>query len=185
VSAHIVGTGNEPDRLILVSVTETPQAIVYEASVRSISRQQAALDNLRSRAGTLLAAAAIVTSFLGAEALKDPGRVAGTTDRTLQAAELVAVGAFIGLAISVISILWPRKFVFSVSAADLLGKYIEIPEPWTVSRLERNLSLWLERHFNANQKKLSQLFWAFRIGCFLLAIEVVAWIVDLTENQLI
>jgi hypothetical protein len=161
-------------------MTDTPEAIIYGASVRSIERQQQALDNLRSRAGTLIAAAAIVTSFLAAEALKDPGRGGNAHDHSLQTPEVIAIGAFVGLALTAMAILWPWKWTFRVSAKHLLGKYIEVDEPWTSQRLQRNLALWLERHVVANQSKLDRLFWAFRGGCFLLAVEVVAWLIDLT-----
>lgn len=154
---------------------------MYEASVRSIARQQTALDNIRSRAGTLLAAAAIVTSFLGAEALQDPGSKAGSVDRSLQLPEAIAIGAFVALAVTVLVILWPRKFVFRVSAKQILGEHIEVQkDPWDTVKLQRNLALWLEIHAKENQPKLDCMLWWFRAGCILLVIEVVAWLVDLT-----
>jgi hypothetical protein len=168
-------------------MADTPQAVLYEESVRSITRQQAALDNARSRAGTLLAAAAIVTSFLGAEALKDPGGTPGSSDRSLQYAELTAIGAFIALAVAVVVVLWPRKFTFRISAKHYLTNHIKDPSndltdeaSWSTERLQRNLALWIEKHVIANQRKINQLLWAFRLGCVLLAVEVVAWLIDLT-----
>jgi hypothetical protein len=53
----------------LLSVAKTTADIVYEESVRAITQQEAALDGLRARTGTLLAAASITTAFLGGEAL--------------------------------------------------------------------------------------------------------------------
>jgi hypothetical protein len=161
-------------------VSESPQAVLYEASTRSLTRQQAALDNIRARAGTLLAAAAIVTSFLGAEALKDPGPKSGSFDRSLQLPEVVAVGAFIGLAVTVLAILWPRKFKFRISPKYYIGRHIEVAEPWTTDRLLRNLALWQEKHVEGNQPKLDRMLWWFRVGSALLVIEVVAWLIDLT-----
>jgi hypothetical protein len=162
-------------------MSESPQGIVYEASVRSVARQQTALDNIRSRAGTLLAAAAIVTSFLGAEALLDPGSEANSVDRSLQLPEILAIGAFVGLAITVLTVLWPRKFKFRVSAKHLLGRHIEVAhDAWDTERLQRNLALWLEKHAEENQPRLDRMLWWFRVGCVLLVIEVVAWLIDLT-----
>lgn len=43
--------------------------VAYEEAVRALSEQQAAIDSFRTRAGLLLSAAAITTSFLGAQAL--------------------------------------------------------------------------------------------------------------------
>jgi hypothetical protein len=42
--------------------------VVYDASVRAAQDQAGVLDSLRTRAGTLLAAAALVSSFLGGQA---------------------------------------------------------------------------------------------------------------------
>jgi hypothetical protein len=52
-------------------MADTPEALVYEQALRGIDEQRKRVDDLRGRASTLLAAAAIVTSFLGAEALRD------------------------------------------------------------------------------------------------------------------
>lgn len=47
--------------------------LAYEEAVRGLSQQQSALDNFRTRAGILVSAAAIATSFLGGQALADRG----------------------------------------------------------------------------------------------------------------
>lgn len=161
-------------------MSDSPLAILFEASNRSISRQQSALDNIRARAGTLLAAAAIVTSFLGAEALKDPGLQSNSVDRTLQLAEIVAVAAFVGLAITVLAVLWPRKFKFRISPKYYIGQHLEVANPWDADKLLRNLALWQEKHVEENQPKLDAMLWWFRVGALLLVIEVVAWLIDLT-----
>ena len=43
-------------------------ALAYEGALRSLSQQEETVDNLRARAGTLISAIAISTSFLGAQA---------------------------------------------------------------------------------------------------------------------
>jgi len=48
-----------------------PYRIAYDEAVRALSQQQSTIDSLRTRAGLLLSAAAITTSFLGAQALND------------------------------------------------------------------------------------------------------------------
>ena len=53
-------------------VDETPYRLAYEASVRAIEDQARVLEDLRSRAATLVAAAALVTSFLGGTTLTGP-----------------------------------------------------------------------------------------------------------------
>jgi hypothetical protein len=162
-------------------VGDSPQAVLYEASNRSLDRQGSALDNIRARAGTLLAGAAIVTSFLGAEALKDPGLTPGSFDRGLQLSEVVAIIAFVGLAITVLVVLWPRKFTFRISPGYYLKNHIEVSEPWPTERLQRNLAIWQERHVAENQEKLDCMMKWFQAGSILLVIEVVAWLVNLTS----
>jgi hypothetical protein len=44
--------------------------VAYDEAVRALSEQQLMIDSFRSRTGLLLSAAAITTSFLGAQALK-------------------------------------------------------------------------------------------------------------------
>jgi hypothetical protein len=160
---------------------DSPQAVLYEASNRSLDRQGSALDNIRARAGTLLAGAAIVTSFLGAEALKDPGSTAGSLDRSLQPSEVIAIAAFVGLAVTVLVVLWPRKFKFRISPSYYLEHHVEVPEPWTTERLQRNMALWQERHVAENQRKLDWMLKWFQAGSILLVVEVVAWLVNLTS----
>jgi hypothetical protein len=46
------------------------ERIVYDESVRALSYQDEVLSGLRTRAGTLLAAAALVTAFLAPAALE-------------------------------------------------------------------------------------------------------------------
>lgn len=43
--------------------------VAYDEAVRALSEQQGAIESFRTRAGLLLSAAAITTSFLGAQAL--------------------------------------------------------------------------------------------------------------------
>jgi len=44
--------------------------VAYDEAVRALSEQQAAIESVRTRAGLLLSAAAVTTSFLGAQALQ-------------------------------------------------------------------------------------------------------------------
>lgn len=75
--------------------------------------------NFRSRAGQLIAAAAITTSFFGGRAIGSHVHLTGW----------IAIGCFIGLSLSVLVILWPRHdWVFALSPAQLISTYIEPAE---------------------------------------------------------
>jgi hypothetical protein len=66
------------------------------------------LEDLRTRAATVLSAASIATAFLGAQALKRPKNRA---ELWLDGWEWVAAGSFVVLALTVIVILWPRRWL--------------------------------------------------------------------------
>jgi hypothetical protein len=74
--------------------------LAFEEGVRGLTRQEAQLDGMRSRAGILLSAAAIATSFLGGRALSDHGPEVWTW---------LAIAGFVGLAVGAPVILWPRR----------------------------------------------------------------------------
>jgi len=48
------------------------EQLAYDLSLRALAQQEAVLNELRARAGALLTATAIVTSFLGGRALDQP-----------------------------------------------------------------------------------------------------------------
>jgi hypothetical protein len=47
--------------------------LAYEPSLRAVGQQEAVLNELRSRTGTLLAASSLVVSFLGSRAIDRSG----------------------------------------------------------------------------------------------------------------
>lgn len=93
----------------------TPYRLAYEASVRAIEDQARVLESLRTRAGTIFAAAALVTTFLSSEAL---GGNRALGDFTLLSLDGVVLGGFLGCAGLTLMILWPFSFRFSLSAAE-------------------------------------------------------------------
>ena len=74
--------------------------LAYDEAVRGLSQQQSVLESFRTRAGILLSAAAIATSFLGGTALQD-----GELTRWSWLA--IVVFGLVGLA--ALFALWPRK----------------------------------------------------------------------------
>jgi len=110
---------------------EGPYRLAYEASLRSVEDQAAVLEGLRSRAGTIFAATALVTSFLGGQALTRIER----SGRLPPFHPLSVIGlaflAFIVLALMTFIILWPYRVRFSLSAAQILAIVDERP---TISR---------------------------------------------------
>lgn len=147
--------------------------IAYQEAKRALENQQTAVTEVRSRAGQLIAAAAITTSFFGAQAI---------TNHHLHAAAWVAIACFIALSLSVLVILWPRDdWEFALSPDDLIATYIEPPEdpPVDLAAIHRDLALHMGKSIVRNRHQLRRAFNAFRVGAVLLGGEVVAWVVAL------
>jgi len=152
-------------------VTQSPEEIVYLESVRAIDKQEAALVGLRTRTGTLLSAAALSTSFLGGHALGQRG--------PLDSLAWVAIGAFVAVGSLCVAILLPWSWRFWLSARALLEGQVDTPSPNTAAHLHRFLAVTHETSLRRNEPKLDVLSWFFRIASMCLALEVIAWTIDL------
>lgn len=149
--------------------------IAYREAVRAIEHQDAALDELRSRAGILLAAATIATSFLGGVALDN-------ADPTCWS--WVAVAFFVGVTFATGRVLWPvQDWRFVMHADKIVAAYIENDEgALSPSGMHRELALRYATNLEHNEPKLEKLRSWFRAGAGLLATEILFWIIDLATR---
>jgi hypothetical protein len=146
--------------------------LAFEEAGRALDAQERTVNELRSRAGVLIAAAAIATSFFGTQAFADG-------DSTIWTWISVAAFALIGLC--VLTVLWPRTdWSFNASASDVIGTYIE-PDPLSLQEIHRDLALHRSAAYDANAEQLRSLFLVFRVGLALLVLETAAWIVALAD----
>jgi hypothetical protein len=147
--------------------------VAYDEAVRALSEQQVAIDSVRSRTGLLLSAAAVTTSFLGAQALKvgDPTPAAW-----------LAMAGFAGVSLASLAILWPRRWEFFTGPAEIIDTYIEADEPARVELVHRDLSIHMLSSYNDNKVGLGQLALFFQIGSCLLTVEVVLWIISIAST---
>jgi hypothetical protein len=151
-------------------VTASVEELAYAEGVRAVAEQSAVLEGLQARAGTLLAAASLVTSFLGGRALR------GNFDFW----SVVAVAAFVATSVLTIGVLWPRhRWLFVISAGGLLAAARTEGAADAARRAHEEVALRLERMFDENEETLRALFRTFRWACAFLIAEVVAWIADL------
>lgn len=145
--------------------------LAFDEGGRALDAQERAVNELRSRAGVLIGAAAITTSFFGSKA---------ATGGHLSSAGWGAVTAFALVATAVLVVLWPwRDWEFSASPEDLIATYVETESPATLGEMHRDLALHRSTSYTSNARLLGKLFWAFRVGLILVAFEVGAWIVAL------
>ncbi len=165
----------------------TPYQLAYEASAKAIDDQARVLESLRSRAGTLFAATALVTGFLGGQALD---RVKDEPEEL--AFEFVSVTglallSFVLLALLTLAILSPYRLRFSVSAADIIGivdARAASGKPVATREAYREIALRYEAMYDYNAELIRRLFWCFRAGILCLLIQVGAWIVVLWRAEL-
>jgi len=154
---------------------ETTYRLAYDASVRAIEDQARVLEDLRSRAGTMFAATALVTSFVGGTALSNSE--AGVT-------VLTAVGAFVAAALLTLLILWPFRLRLSLSAREIIAKLDGLDGSARVepASLLRELGLQLEIIYDRNARTIRPLFWCFRLAILFLTLEVAVWVVRLWRS---
>lgn len=220
----------------------TRSEIAYETGEKSLADQRQLVTDLRGRVATLLSAAAIVASFLGAQAFNGSPTTATTSTTTATTPETttetthgsttgtspesawqttetthgtvtettrgtatatthgttttrptntagagihlndwgwLALGSFVLLAIFCLAILLPWTWSgWHTDAEVLVQGYVDPPNN-TVESMQRDLALYDEQYYLANERKLNILYWCFRIACGLLVAQVVLWIVDL------
>ncbi len=123
------------------------EELAYEEAKRAIDRQSGALDGLRSRAGILLAAVSVSTSFFGGLALRDDLSRWATLAAWIATIAALAAGGF-GVAI-----LWPRAaWAFNVSPSLFGRQLARAPDEATAYR---ELALRLEENYKANERRLA------------------------------
>lgn len=146
-------------------------ALALEEGRRTLDEQERAVAEIRSRAGTLLSAAAIATSFLGSPLLTHGPNVA----------TWVAIGAFVGLTVATLRVLWPRyEWEFAIQPSKIISVYLERdPEPLGLPSLQREVALHMNASVSRNLGEFGRLTRAFRIASGLLAIEIVASVISI------
>jgi hypothetical protein len=148
-------------------------ALAYREARRGLEDQERYVVELRARAGALIAAAAIITSFFGSQTL---------ARHDFGVAVWVAIGCFVLLSFAVLVVLWPRRdWVFSLAPAEFIAAYLEPPdgEPLELHLIERDMALHMGRSTKLNRDQLDELAPVFRVAALLLVVEVLAWVVAL------
>ena len=131
------------------------------------------------RAGTLVAAAAVVTAFLAPTALK-------TTTITKQGSSVagvhfswlawVATSCFAAGIVAALAVLWPYTWIWGHNPHDLLDKFDDPDRPRDEAALYYHLAYYNENHHANNANKMKHLYFSFEAGCMLLAAEIGFWI---------
>jgi hypothetical protein len=137
--------------------------LAYREAVRALDHQLAALTELRSRAGMLLATASITVSLLGREAF------AG-----LRLFAWLAIACFVLLSVCVLAIVWPRtEWRFESDVQTQLAEHLA-NDSATTARFSTTLIAQMAGNRLANARHLTRIAHTFRIGACLLAIQILA-----------
>jgi hypothetical protein len=166
------GRGESSSSLVFSMAADQLYKVAYDEAVRALSEQQAVVDSFRNRAGLLLSAAAVTTSFLGAQSLQGGNSSVATW---------LALTGFVGVAMCSLAILWPRRWEGAADPQDVVRTYIESAEPALIEELHRELSFHMRGSYLENRKGLRKLVVFLQIASLLLASEVVLWIIAIAS----
>jgi hypothetical protein len=144
-------------------------ALAYQLALRSLDHQESGLDELRARTNTLLAAAAVRASLLGAPAIQR----GGVSIWLLLA--LLAFGACVGLCLFV---LIPTELTFAINGPEVYEALFEhANEP---NEVHRQLACWLQSFHTANLAPIRRRRARFRDAALALGAQIVLLAVALT-----
>lgn len=145
------------------------EELTFELTTEALAEQERALSALRTRGGTVIAAASIAGSLLGS-------RAAGGE---LDAGQVLAVIAFVSCLGAAVYVLWPHKLVFAFRGSALLAE-TDARSVTDVAEAYRAASLWIEPNLDVNAAKIGRLSTWFSVSCGALTLEVVLWFVSIT-----
>lgn len=140
----------------------------YQLTAAALAEQERALGALRSRAGTVLAAASVSGSFLGTK----------VGHGSLDVWAALALIAFLLCMGAAIYVLLPHKLVFAFRGQTLLAAsdHEGIDD---VTEAYRAAGIWIEPLLESNRDAIADLSDWFTVSCGLLAFEVILWTISL------
>jgi hypothetical protein len=148
--------------------------VAYDEAVRALSEQQAEIDSFRTRGGMLLSAAAITTSFLGAQALQ-------RGHSSLFA--WLALMAFGGVAALSLALLWPCVWQVTMDPLEVVAIHVKSEHPVATEALHRELIHNMHAGYLRNREGLDLLAVLFQIASGLSALEIALWMVAIAATS--
>jgi hypothetical protein len=145
------------------------EQLSFELTANALSEQERAVSSLRACAGTVLGAASIAGSFLRATAGAGP-------------LDVWAVLATVSFGLCFASAIWVlllHEFVLAFGGDELLADG-DRQGTRDLSGAYRAAGSWIERHLQANRRKIDRLADWLTVSCVLLAVEVILWSLSLT-----
>lgn len=144
---------------------------VLSEATRQLERQEATVDNVRTRAGTILGTGALAASFLGAATYGKSGLSGVAT-----VAVIVAVIALLVVLAGVLTVLWPWDFTWYMRPSKVLRDYVDATPKLSLDEMRRQLAERMEEARDSNTATVNRLMTALRIASAAVVVEVLAWI---------
>jgi hypothetical protein len=160
------------DRCVVAGVSDqgSLERIAYEAALHALSEQEGALRDLRARAGSLLTAASLTVSFLGAQALQEG----------LDVVAWVAIAAFAVTLLGTLYVLLPKDgLIFALDGPELYVNLWEARD--SEAELHRALAYWVSTFRSDNKSTLDRLYWSFKAATVALILQVLLWASELSS----
>jgi hypothetical protein len=143
---------------------------VYQESLRGLLQQQAAVESLHNRAGTLIFAASFASSLLGSKALADG----------LNVLDWIAVGMLAAIGALTVVMLWPYyNLSFRFDAGELLRDYVDAEPPATINQMHRALALRIKDDWHNNGRVVRRMREAFQLALILLVVNILVWLASI------
>jgi hypothetical protein len=147
--------------------------LALQLSLRTLTQQEEVLKEMRSRTGTLIAAASLAASFLGAQVASR-----GALD-TLSTLALVAFACTISASIW---ILLPKgALAFELRGTALTGFYEAYP-PHSLPAAQRQVAGWVEEVRDANQATIEKLSRYYTAASLALVAQIMLWVLEVSAK---
>jgi hypothetical protein len=139
--------------------------IVYELALRSLDQQHRELSELRARTNTVIAAAALIASFLGAAAIREHG---GLSAWSVNALVVLAPTGSLSL-----YVLWPRELSFVFDARRTYAELYELLDNPAEAQLR--VAYGARDRYRTNKRTIDTLELMFQAAVLTLGLQTILW----------
>lgn len=151
----------------------TIEEMAYDLSLHAVGQQESRANELRSRTGTLLAAAAVTASFFGAQAV---------AAHDLDAPGVLALLAFLCTVAAGLVVLLPHSLVLEFRGSVVLeaarAAEAELSDAYEAA------TAWIEEFHESNSRTLERLARWYTPALIAVGVEIVLWTVSVSDNLL-
>jgi hypothetical protein len=154
-----------------MSATELAE-LSYEAAIRALDLQERAVEQLRARTGSLLAASSLTASFFGTQVIRADGRL-----NPLSGLALISLIGSIGLCVYVL--LPKRRLVFGANALRMYESLLRVADD--AEEVRRFLIDWHDECWQSNQDEIDELERSYFGAAVALILQLAFWSAALTD----